>query len=280
MTTFFYYFSTMIVFPNAKINIGLHIINKRSDGYHNIETCFYPIAWKDILEIIPANELSFSTSGISIPGDPKDNLCIRAYKILKEVYDLPPVKIHLHKIVPMGAGLGGGSSDAAFTISLLNEKFGLGISEEQKTNYASKLGSDCAFFIKNEPIFATQKGDVWEEVKPISLNSYHLVVIYPQIHVSTALAYQSVVKRGESQNLKEKLNLPIERWKSAIDNDFEKSVFPAFPALISLKALMYKENAIYASMSGSGSAIYGIFEKEPDVDKFKMHNYLVWSAKL
>lgn len=270
----------MIVFPNAKVNLGLHIIDKRLDRFHNIETCFYPIGWKDVLEIIPANFLAFTSSGLAIPDNPEENLCLKAYHLIKSDFDIPPVKIQLHKIVPIGAGLGGGSSDAAFTIDLLNDKFKLGITEEKRNEYASKLGSDCAFFIKNSPVFAVEKGEVHEEINLPTFCIYTIVVIFPNIHVSTALAYQSVIKRGKSQGLKKQLMLPINEWKNTIENDFEKSVFPIYPEIEKIKALLYEEKAEYAAMSGSGSAVFGIFRHEPDVDKFKFENYLVWSGEM
>ncbi|MFN0048306.1 MAG: 4-(cytidine 5'-diphospho)-2-C-methyl-D-erythritol kinase [Cytophagales bacterium] len=270
----------MIVFPNAKINLGLHIIDKRPDGYHNIETCFYPIGWKDILEIIPADTLAFSSSGLPIPGDASQNLCLKAYQLLKNDFDLPPVQIHLHKIVPIGAGLGGGSADAAFTIRLLNETFQLGISEDNLAIYAAKLGSDCAFFIKNEPVFAIEKGEVWQDIDMLDLRFHHLVVVFPKIHISTAEAYQSVKKRGKTNNLYKQLALPLAEWRNTIENDFEKSVFENHPSLQKIKNLLYEEKALYASMSGSGSAMFGIFRDEPDLDKFKQNEALVWAGEL
>jgi len=269
----------MIVFPNAKINLGLHIIDKRADGFHNIETCFYPTGWKEVLEIIPADSLAFTSSGLSIPSNSAENLCLQAYKLIKSDFDIPPIKIHLHKIIPIGAGLGGGSSDAAFTLKLLNDKFKLAIAEEKLVEYASKLGSDCAFFINNRPAFATAKGEKQESVSLPYFLRHYLVVIFPNIHISTAVAYQNVDKRGKSAGLKEKLTMPIVEWKDHIDNDFEKTVFSFHPAIAQIKAQLYKENALYAAMSGSGSAVFGLFKHEPDLDKFRQPNHVIWSGE-
>lgn len=270
----------MIVFPNAKINLGLHIIDKRSDGYHNIETVFYPVQWNDILEIVPSNVFQFTSSGIEIPGNSDENLCVKAYNLLKKDFDIPPVKIHLHKIVPIGAGLGGGSSDAAFTIKLLNEKFKLSIAEEKLEKYAAQLGSDCAFFIANKPVFAFEKGDQWKNINLPNLENFNLVIVYPQINVSTFLAFQNVKKRGKSEHLYENYNLPLIEWQSKIENDFENSIFPFHPILSKIKAKMLEKGALYSAMSGSGSSVFGIFPQEQDVDQFKESDYLVWAGKM
>lgn len=270
----------MIDFPNAKINLGLHIINKRDDGYHNIETCFYPIGWKDVLEIIPAEKTEFTSSGLLIPGRSEDNLCVKAYELVNKKYPIPPVKIHLHKIVPMGAGLGGGSSDAAFTIISLNKLFEIGMTVDEMSNMAALLGSDCAFFTKNEPVFALEKGDKWQALEIENLKGYYLVVVYPGIHVSTPEAYKNVIKRGGSAGLKEKLSHSVKEWKNLIENDFEKSVFPQHPVLESIKNDLYTDGAIYASMSGSGSAVFGIYTFETDISRFKKENYLVWGGDM
>ena len=269
----------MVAFPNAKINFGLNVINKRADGYHNLETCFYPIGWSDILEVIPGENLDFSSSGIIIPGNPKENLCIKAYQLLKQDFEIPPVKIHLHKIVPIGAGLGGGSSDAAYTLKLLNNLFKLNLDQVRLSNYAATLGADCAFFIQNTPLFAIEKGDVFQETS-ISLKGYYLVVIYPGIHVSTSLAYKGIVPSQTSKQIGKALSKDIGQWKLILENDFENTVFKQFPIIKEIKNQLYKQGALYASMSGSGSAVYGIFDKEINFGPMIKNNYLYWSGLL
>ncbi|MCF8453662.1 MAG: 4-(cytidine 5'-diphospho)-2-C-methyl-D-erythritol kinase [Pedobacter sp.] len=268
----------MILFPNAKINIGLNIVSKRPDGYHNLESIFYPLAIKDALEVIEADELKFSSSGINIPGNADDNLCLKAYHLLKKDFtELPPVSIHLHKHIPIGAGLGGGSSDASCFIRLLNQKFGLGMENSQMESYASKIGSDCAFFIQNKPAYAIEKGD---QLSPLDLDlsNYFLVLVMPDVQVSTAEAYQGVRASPVSAPLTELIKLPIEDWKLNIKNDFEPSVFSKYPAISRIKAALYEAGALYASMSGSGSSVYGIFKealKLPQLEKENKVYYVI-----
>lgn len=250
----------MVVFANAKINIGLHIINKRTDGYHNVETCFVPIGWNDGLEIIESEKDVFSTSGILIDGDVANNLCIKALNVLREDFFIPNITIHLHKNIPMGAGLGGGSADAAYVLKLLNSKFSLQISNEKLAFYARKLGSDCAFFIENTPVYAIEKGDIFSPIS-LQLSGYQVFVVHPNVHVSTAEAYAKVVPRLVATNLKDAILQPIESWKKTIFNDFETSVFQKYPLIADVKQKMYESGAVYAAMSGSGSAVFGIFEK-------------------
>ncbi len=260
----------MILFPNAKINIGLNIISKRPDGYHNLESIFYPIAIRDALEVIEADQLRFSSSGIAIPGNADDNLCLKAYHLLKRDFPkLPALHIHLHKHIPIGAGLGGGSADASFFIRLLNQKFSLGIDNSQMEQYASKIGSDCAFFIQNKPAYALEKGD---QLSPLNLDlsSYFMVLVMPDVQVSTAEAYQGVRPMPVSVPLSELLKLPVEEWKLHIKNDFETSVFSKYPLISGIKTALYDAGALYASMSGSGSSVYGIFReaiKLPQLEK-------------
>jgi len=260
----------MISFPNAKINIGLNIIEKRDDGFHNIESVFYPVSLCDALEIIENKEdgaarFTFTSSGIEIPGAPTDNLCYFAYHLVAEHYSLPNVKVHLHKNIPIGAGLGGGSADAAFFIKLLNEKFELGISWGEMHNYAPQLGSDCSFFISNKPAFAEGRGDVYESMK-LDLSNYFIVLVYPKIHINTANAYSGVKPKSPSRSLESDiLNLPIEQWSDFIHNDFEDSIFPKFPEIKSIKEKLYTKGAVYAAMSGSGSTVFGIFKKETNL---------------
>jgi 4-diphosphocytidyl-2-C-methyl-D-erythritol kinase len=260
----------MIVFPNAKINLGLNIVEKREDGYHNLESVFFPVGWKDALELIIDKDnqngiVSFSSSGLEIPGDINDNLCIKAYRIIQQDYDLPAIKIHLHKNIPMGAGLGGGSSDAAFCIKAINEVCQLNLSWGEMHHYAKQIGSDCSFFITNRPAYATQKGDVLETLS-FNLSGKYIVIVHPGIHVSTQKAYASIKPQKPIFNVKEiVLNEPIENWKEKLKNDFEKSVFEQHSEIKLIKDKMYENGAVYASMSGSGSAVYGIFNNEPTI---------------
>jgi len=253
----------MICFPNAKINLGLHILSKRTDGYHNIETVFYPVNnLCDALEIVPAAEgkTTFSQTGIPVAGNPEDNLVMKAYSLLKEDYDLPEIAVYLRKQIPIGAGLGGGSSDAAFMIKLLNNFAGLNLSVEQMETYAGRIGADCPFFIQNQAVFAEGTGTVFSPVT-ISLQTYHLVVTKPSVSVSTKEAYAQVKPRKPNIPLKDIICLPVKEWKNLLVNDFEPGVFALYPEIGEIKRRLYAEGAIYASMTGSGSAVFGIFEK-------------------
>ncbi len=265
----------MIVFPNAKINIGLNITERRSDGYHNLETVFYPIKIKDALEVIIADELNFESSGLDIPGRMEDNLCVKGYHLLKKDFDIPPVKIHLHKHIPIGAGLGGGSADAAFFIRLMNEKFDLGLSVDQMQDYARALGADCAFFIENKPVFAFEKGDEFEPVK-LDLSEYHLVLVMPPVQVSTAEAYRGVKPAMPKDSLFELIQEPIANWKKYIKNDFEESIFKNHAEIRGVKAALYEAGALYASMSGSGASVFGIFNKKPDLSSLEGNNQVFY----
>ncbi|MEQ8713220.1 MAG: 4-(cytidine 5'-diphospho)-2-C-methyl-D-erythritol kinase [Cyclobacteriaceae bacterium] len=256
----------MITFPNIKINLGLRITSKREDGYHNIESCFCPIPWCDALEITDADQFSFESSGLPIPGESSSNLVVKAYEQLKKDFDLPPVKVHLLKSIPMGAGLGGGSADGAFMLKLLNEKFKLGLVDEQLEAYALRLGSDCPFFIKNQPVIAKGRGEVFEPIN-LSLAGKHVVLINPGLHIGTKEAYAGVVPHTPETELKELLEkTSIDGWKDIINNDFEVSAFKLHPSLQLLKDELYNKGALYASMSGSGSTIYGIFDSDPRLD--------------
>lgn len=248
----------MVVFPHGKINLGLHVVSKRNDGFHNIETCFYPIPWTDILEVIKSESFSFSCSGTPIPGNAEENLCIKAYHLLQADFNLSPVKIHLHKVIPMGAGLGGGSSDAAFMLRSLNSLFSLNLSTEQMNSYAAKLGSDCSFFVTDTPKYGSGRGEILLPLA-VSLKDLYLVIVKPRIHVSTAEAYAGVKPNESVFSLAEILKSPITSWKEKLTNDFEKSVFQIHPQINKIKDELYRQGAIYASMSGSGAAVFGIF---------------------
>ena len=255
----------MVTFPNAKINIGLQVLSRREDGYHNLETVFYPINLCDVLEIVEAGEVRFFPSGLAIPDDGAENLCVRAYRLLQLDYDLPPVHIYLHKVIPIGAGLGGGSSDAAFLLKLVNQYFGLGLDEGQLMGYARKLGADCAFFIRNAPVLATGIGDVFQEVE-LDLSAYRMVLVKPDIHVSTAMAYAAVRPDPEGRRLAGAIGAPVETWRGSVVNDFEKGIFAAHPEVAAIKQLLYERGAVFAAMSGSGSSVYGLFGEDVALD--------------
>ncbi len=256
----------MVSFPFCKINLGLQVVSKRPDNYHNIVTCFYPVPWTDVLEVIPSRALTFTQTGLAIPGLPEDNFCLKAYTLLKEEFKLRPVKIHLHKVLPAGSGLGGGSSDAAHMLLALNSLFKLNLSEEVLKKSAMRIGSDCSFFLRDTPAVGRERGDV---LTPISLNlkGLYLVIIAPGIHVSTAEAYAGVTPQEPATDLVRILEEPVTSWKSSLKNDFELSVFRQFPALKEIKEKLYSIGALYASMSGSGSSVYGIFDTEVSYEK-------------
>jgi 4-diphosphocytidyl-2-C-methyl-D-erythritol kinase len=271
----------MVCFPNAKINLGLNIIKKRTDGFHNIETVFYPIPLADILEVLP-NPVSGKTemriTGMKVPGEVIDNLCLKAYRTLQPQYDLPPVSIILHKLIPMGAGLGGGSADGAFMLTTLNTLFQLGLSEQQLMDYASQLGSDCAFFINNKPAIGEGRGNELRTVD-LLLKGYYLVLVKPEIHIGTAEAYAGVKPFEPGQTSGTIVSLPIIEWKEKLVNDFENSIFSKHPEIQKIKENIYSLGAIYASMTGSGAAVFGIFKDEAEFKKaFK--DYFSWGSWL
>ncbi|MCY7350497.1 MAG: 4-(cytidine 5'-diphospho)-2-C-methyl-D-erythritol kinase [Cytophagaceae bacterium] len=268
----------MIAFPNAKINLGLRIVEKRPDGYHNLESCFYPVGWTDVLEILPAAELTFKSTGLTIPGEAATNLCLNAYHLLRADYALPPVRIHLHKAVPIGAGLGGGSADGAFTLKLLAEQFKLGLSAEQLEAYARRLGSDCAFFINNQPRFCVGKGDKFENFSLLLAGTW-VVLVNPGIHISTAEAYAGITPRHPADDLRQLLWQPLEAWRAAVKNDFEDSLLPRYPILGNLKTQLYEAGAQYASMTGSGSTVFGLFSEETDCSSL-FKNLSFWQGVL
>jgi 4-diphosphocytidyl-2-C-methyl-D-erythritol kinase len=255
----------VILFPNCKINLGLHILRKREDGFHDLETVFYPIPLTDALEVIHEKDnqrqTNFSSSGIPINGKEEDNICIKAYQLLKKDFDLPPVKIHLHKNIPVGAGLGGGSSDGAFMLLLLNKKFALNIPEEKLIDYALQLGSDCPFFIKNKVCHATQRG---EKLTPLELDlsQYKIVLINPGIHINTGWAFSQIRPSENRTSILEIIQQPVENWKGQLSNDFEEAVFEHHPAIKEIKQELYSKGAVYASMTGSGSTVLGLLPKE------------------
>lgn len=239
------------------------MLNKRPDGYHNIESLFYPIPLQDALEILPSNgALEYSTSGIALECEASDNLVVKAFRLLQEKYHLPNVKIHLHKHIPFGAGLGGGSADAAFTLKMLNDMFELKISEDELIQYASKIGADCAFFIKNTPQLAKGIGEVLTDFN-LEIKGKYFLLVKPEVAVPTANAYKYVVPSIPKENLESVLTRPIVEWKDIVKNDFEDSVFKQYPIIADVKSMMYELGAEYAAMSGSGSSIFGIFDEKP-----------------
>ena len=271
----------MINFPNAKINLGLRVIEKRSDGFHSLESVFYPVKLCDALEIIESKNkgAELTISGIEIPGSKNENLCLRAYRLLSEDHTLPGIHIHLHKVIPTGAGLGGGSSDAAFFIKLMNEKFDLNISWGEMHHYAKQLGSDCSFFVTNRTAFVEGRGDSSEPID-VDLSKFRIGIVHPGIHIETRTAYEGVMPVKPKDSLEKKIiDLPITKWKEHIKNDFETSLFLKYPLIEKVKEQFYSLGAIYASMSGSGSAVYGIFEKSIDLKK-EFPGYFCWTDKM
>ncbi len=256
----------MIAFPNCKINLGLNVLEKRNDGYHNLETVFFPVRLYDVLEIVDVgNKTKLSTSGIVV-GNAGDNLCLKAFHLLKKDYpQIPEADIHLHKTIPPGAGLGGGSADAAFMLLLLNEKFKLAIPEEKLYGYALQLGSDCPFFLLNKPSIATGRGEILQPLT-LSLSGYKIILIYPALHINTAGAFSVINPRIPEKNVQEIVAQPIEKWKDELKNDFENFVFKNYPQVKEIKEALYKAGAVYASMSGSGSTVFGIFNKNSFAD--------------
>jgi 4-diphosphocytidyl-2C-methyl-D-erythritol kinase len=271
----------MKTFANAKINIGLNVVEKRPDGYHNIETIFYPIGLHDVLEINETANCSsdyvFTQSGINIEGEPEKNLIIKALRLLKNDFELPPVEISIEKNIPAGAGLGGGSSDAAFTLKMLNEIFQLKLNNEKLENYAVKLGADCPVFIQNKAVLAAGTGNIFSPIN-LSLKNYYLLLVKPDVYVSTPAAYSQITPCKPAKSIIEIINQPLKCWKDLLVNDFEKSVFVQFPVIEQIKNQIYNSGAIYASMSGSGSAVYGIFQEAPPLPDFP--DCFVWMEKL
>jgi 4-diphosphocytidyl-2-C-methyl-D-erythritol kinase len=260
----------MISYPNAKINLGLRVVEKRSDGYHNIESVFYPVPLCDILEVLPSTtgETSFHLSGLTIPGSVNENLCLKAVGLLQPAAGSLPsavlrppssVSIYLHKMIPTGSGLGGGSSDAAFTLKVVNDLYRLSLIDEELARMAGRLGSDCPFFIRNRPAFAEGRGEILTEVE-VSLHGYFLALVIPPVHIQTSEAYETVTPGKPAVSVREVIGLPVEEWKGKLINDFEKPMISKFPEIGEAKEKLYELGAVYASMSGSGSAVYGLFK--------------------
>jgi 4-diphosphocytidyl-2-C-methyl-D-erythritol kinase len=269
----------MIAFPPCKINLGLNVIRKRDDGYHDIETVFCPVPWTDALEVIRSESFRFTLSGLPIAGTPEDNLCVKAYKLLQEKHGIGPVSMHLHKVIPMGAGLGGGSSDAAHTLRLLDTVFDLKLEVNELSYYASLLGSDCPFFIRGKPAIGKRRGELLSDIH-LSLGNKFIVIVVPDVHVSTAMAYQGVVSSTpERAGSKVVAEVPLNQWKHYLSNDFEKSVMQAYPVIGRIKMTLYDSGALYAAMSGSGSAVYGIFDRPVELPR-SLSRFRHWSGFL
>ena len=273
----------MIVFPHAKINLGLHVTGKENTpgGYHTIETIMFPVGLYDALEAIPApdNAPCFKQSGLPLPDDGKDNLCLRVLGLArkelssgpgnKDREKLPPLHIHLHKKIPAGAGLGGGSADAAHMLMLLNERFDLNFSHETLTRMAGRLGSDCPFFLQRQPMLATGRGDILQTLTGLSLQGYNLVIVCPPVHVSTAEAYRMITPAEPAINPAEVIRKPVEKWQGELVNNFEPLISQRHPEVAEAKKRLLASGAVYASMSGSGSAVYGIFNTPPPLNELK-----------
>lgn len=279
----------MITFPCAKINLGLNVVAKRPDGYHDIETVFYPIPLYDALEIKLMDErfpspvdCDLKVTGNAIDCNDADNIVVKAYNSIAAEYKIPRVHAHLYKHIPSQAGLGGGSSDAAYMIRLLDERFRLNIGIAEMEKHAAKIGADCAFFITSEPSFATGIGNILSPADSPkgNLHGYHLVVIKPDVAVSTKEAYQQIVPQKPSICCRDVVRMPIDTWKDNLTNDFEAPAFKAHPILAHIKQALYNQGAVYAQMSGSGSAMFGIFREEPQIDETVFGNAQIFKMKL
>jgi len=268
----------MILFPNAKVNLGLNIVEKRANGYHNLESIFYPIPLHDGLETIQANQTTFKIEGKPIAGETEANLAVKAFQLLKQDYDLPPIQTCLYKKIPMGSGLGGGSADGAFMLKLLNELFELNLDSTILKSYADQLGSDAPFFIDNRPMFVSGTGNVMQPID-LSLKGYHLAIICPQASILTPEAYKHIKPQKPRYPVQEIIKYPIQDWSELLCNDFETFAVTHHPELQVIKEKLYQQGALYASMTGSGSAIYGIFKDEVGLTQ-DFYNYEYWLLKL
>lgn len=252
----------MIIFPPAKVNLGLNVLFKREDGYHELETLMIKTSLTDVLEIVPSDEFHFSQTGLTIPGENKDNLCVKAFQLIKKEYNIPNVHIYLRKIIPMGAGLGGGSADAAYVLTGLNSLFNLNISNSKLEELAAQLGSDCPFFINPIPQLAKGRGELLSPLE-IDLKGYYIKLLNIGIHVGTKEAYAGITFSDNKVDITNAISQPIETWKESLKNDFETTIFKTHSSLKQLKEELYTEGAQYAAMSGSGSTIFGIYKNKP-----------------
>lgn len=266
----------MICFPNCKINLGLNVLHRREDGFHDLESVFLPVNWCDALEVIEAPPsapaFTFSHSGLPIAGKQEDNLIYRAWQKMQSLYNLPNLVVHLHKHIPMGAGLGGGSADAAFFLKQLDQQFSLGVPQDLLLKLAAELGSDCPFFILNTPVLAEGRG---EKLSPLTvdLSAFYILVVFPSIHSDTRFAFSQLTPQVPKVRVADIVSQPVSLWKNNLKNDFEGPVFSRFPQIGHLKSSLYECGAIYASMSGSGSAVFGIFDREPAFEAPENYSY-------
>ncbi len=265
----------MILFPNAKLNLGLRVLGKRADGFHELETGFVPIGLCDVLEFVESDELRFVNTGLHVDGAMQNNLVVRAYRLLADDFELPPIHIHLHKQIPFGAGLGGGSSDAAFMLKGLNQHFELKLTDDKLKSYAASLGSDCAFFINNEAALGRGRGEILDPLSVVDITGLHLLLVKPEIAIRTADAFANIQPQMRSSQLSEQLQKPIKTWKKNVQNDFETSIFPKYPLLADIKQQLYDLGALYAAMSGSGATVFGLFTKPISIPK-AFSDYFVW----
>lgn len=270
----------MISFPNCKINLGLHITGKRTDGFHNLESVFLPVQLTDALEVKTASTTSLTIHNLKVEGDITSNLIYKAWELLNDKYAIPPVEIHLIKNIPAGGGLGGGSADGSFMLNLLNEYFQLNLEFDVLEQYAAQLGSDCPFFIRNQPALVTGRGEFITPIE-LQLSAYKVVLINPGIHISTAEAFKHIIPTPIDFNLKTVIeSKDFTQWRIAIKNDFETGVFKQYPQLADLKNTLYQNGALYASMTGTGSTVYGLFEKEQEITLSLDNSYKIWEVSL
>lgn len=267
----------MIIFPHCKINIGLFVTGKREDGYHTIESIFFPvIRCNDILEVIPSadDRFYFSTSGSSISGRVEDNSCYQAWTLVRRIKPIAGVHCHLHKIIPTGAGLGGGSADGAWMLKALNDLFALALSVSELKSLALQLGSDCPFFIDAQPSFVTGRGECLSPI-PLNLQGIWIVIVHPQIHIQTADAYREICPSPARFKLSNICDLPFDKWQESISNDFENIVIQKYPEIGDIKNKLMAMGAFFASLSGSGSAVFGLFHNEPVIE----HSFATFFCK-
>lgn len=269
----------MLCFPRAKINIGLNITERRRDGYHNIESIFYPVDYYDTLEILPSKKLNFKNYGLKVPSKPEQNLSVKAFKLIQQEYKIPDIEMILLKNIPISSGLGGGSSDATAALKLLDTIFDLKISHQKLTSFAARLGSDCPFFVINQPMFVFGTGDKFEATD-LDLTNYHVLIVSPKIEISTEEAYKNCTPELPKRRLKDLINLPISIWKNSIKNDFEEFVFHRHPDILELKNKLYDLDALYASLSGSGSSVYGLFKNNVTFKDELFRNCRIWQGVL
>lgn len=262
----------MIVFPNIKINLGLNIIEKRPDGFHALESLFLPVQWCDALEAVLSEkqDITFSSSGIPIPGNSDGNLVVKAWQLLKKDFPISGMEVHLHKVIPMGAGLGGGSSDGAFMLKMINNLCDLQLSDDQLEAYAAKLGSDCPFFVRNTPAMVSGRGELLSPVD-FSLKGYHIALVMPPVSVGTAEAYSWITPRRPEVPISEIIKDPVNTWRNRLVNDFEAPVCERHPVIAEVRDTLYELGAVYAAMSGSGAAVYGLFNTAPDLTHFNAY---------